>query len=85
VSYQLEIKPSARKELESLDDVTLRRVDKAILKLAMNPRPHGATKLTGTPLYRIRVGTYRVVYEVDDSERRVTVNAVRHRRDVYRR
>jgi len=84
VSYGLSIKPSARKELESLDNITLRRVDKAILKLASAPRPRGAIKMTGTPLYRIRVGSYRVLYEIDDRKRHVTVTGIRHRREAYR-
>ena len=49
MSYRLAIKPSARQELERLDDVSLRRVDAAMLKLAENPRPHGVKKLTGVP------------------------------------
>lgn len=85
MTYTLLIKPSARKELEALRDPLLRRVDKAIVSLARNPRGHGATKLAGASLYRIRVGAYRVVYEIDDRKREVQVVSVGHRREVYRR
>lgn len=85
MNYRLTIKPSASKELESLHDELLRRIDIAILKLAGNPRPQGSKKLTGTPLYRIRIGSYRVVYEVDDLRKHVTVVTIGHRREVYLR
>lgn len=57
----------------------------AIDSLAVEPRPHGTTKLAGRSDYRVRVGDWRVVYEVDDSRRRVVVVRVAHRSDVYRR
>lgn len=83
--YRLVIKPSASRELERLDDQVLRRADETILKLAENPRPHGAKKLSGVPLYRIRVGTFRIVYEVNDAQHLVTVVTIGHRREVYRK
>ena len=85
MTYRLVIKPSAGKELERLDDQVPRRVDAAILKLKENPQPQGSKKLTGVPLYRMRVGTYRVVYEIDDVRKQVTVVTIGHRREVYRR
>jgi mRNA interferase RelE/StbE len=85
VSYRLAIKPSASRELEHLDNQVLRRADEAILKLAENPRPHGAKKLSGVLLYRIRVGTFRIVYEVNDAQHLVTVVMIGHRREVYRK
>lgn len=83
--YRLAIKPSASRELERLDDQVLCRVDEVILKLAESPRPHGAKKLSGVPLYRIRVGTFRIVYEVNDAQHLVTVVTIGHRREVYRK
>ena len=84
MSYRLTIKPSANRELERLEDQMLRRADEAIGKLAGNPRPPGAKKLSGMPLYRVRVGTLRIVYEVNDPQKLVTVVTIGHRRDVYR-
>ena len=84
MTYQLLIKPSARKELEQLSDSILRRIDEAIVKLSNHPRPVGSKKLVGAPLYRIRIGTYRVVYEIDANRKTVTIVTVGHRGDVYR-
>ncbi len=52
--------------------------------LAENPRPDGAKKLKGETGYRIRVGNYRVLYEIDDAAQLVIIYRVKHRRDVYR-
>ncbi len=61
------------------------RVVAAIRALAEQPRPSGTRKLAGSEqAYRIRVGDYRVVYTVDDQERIVSVDRVRHRREAYR-
>ena len=61
------------------------RVVPSILALATNPRPAGCRKLAGGKSdWRIRVGDYRVVYEIADEVRIVRVNRVRHRREVYR-
>jgi mRNA interferase RelE/StbE len=56
---------------------------KAIRSLGDDPRPPGCKKLSGRPAWRIRIGTYRVIYEVDDGNLVVTVVRAGHRRDVY--
>jgi len=61
------------------------RIGKAIDALAADPRPPGAVKLAGHDDFRIRVGDYRVVYAVDDTERLVLFARIAHRREVYRR
>lgn len=62
-----------------------RRVVRRIEGLADQPRPPGCEKLSGTyDRYRVRQGRYRVVYEIDDAIRTVTVVKIGHRRDVYR-
>jgi mRNA interferase RelE/StbE len=61
------------------------RVIFAIQKLGQNPRPAGSRKLAGAHNdWRIRVGDYRVIYEITDAIRVVRINRVRHRREVYR-
>ena len=85
MTYRLVIKPSAAKEVERLEDQVLRRIDAAILRLKENPQPQGSKKLTGVPLYRIRVGSYRVVYEIDERRKEVIVVAIGHRREACRR
>lgn len=61
------------------------RIGNAIDALAADPRPPGAVKLAGHDDFRVRVGDYRVVYAVDDTERLVLVARIAHRREVYRR
>jgi mRNA interferase RelE/StbE len=61
------------------------RVDQQILVLAQNPRPPGCIKLSGpSGLWRIRIGDYRVVYQIQDEQSIVLVVTIAHRRDVYR-
>ena len=61
------------------------RIISRLESLARNPRPTGCTKLEGAfDLWRVRVGDYRIIYEVDDQARTVDVSVVRHRRDAYR-
>jgi mRNA interferase RelE/StbE len=82
--YSLEIKHSAQRELDALDDAVFKRIDRKILALADNPRPPGCKKLRGyRDQWRIRVGDWRVVYLIDDVARLVTITRVAHRREVY--
>ncbi|MGH2403950.1 MAG: type II toxin-antitoxin system RelE family toxin [bacterium] len=84
-SYRLEVKRSAEKELRALSQELIDRIWTRIRALTTNPRPRGAKKLAGdVPGYRLRVGDYRILYEIDDTERLVSVRQVRHRRDAYR-
>ena len=83
--YRIVFTSSAAKEFRSLSKQFQQRIRAAIDGLQENPRPDGVKKLSGhQDLYRIRVGQYRVVYEIDDEVRILTVTRVRHRRDVYR-
>jgi mRNA interferase RelE/StbE len=66
--YSLEIKQSAQKELDALDDALFSRIDRRILALVDNPRPSGCKKLKGyKDQWRIRIGDYRVIYIIEDS------------------
>ncbi|MHC5031980.1 MAG: type II toxin-antitoxin system RelE family toxin [Planctomycetota bacterium] len=83
--YELLIKPSAVREIERIETKRERqRVVRRIGSLAEDPRPLGCEKLTGREQYRVRQGSHRVVYAVDDDARTVLVVKVGHRRDVYR-
>ena len=83
--YRVLIERGAEKDLARLSSEIHDRVIVAIQALAQNPRPPGCRKLTGSKNdWRIRVGEYRVVYEIADEIRIVRVNRVRHRREVYR-
>ena len=82
--YRVELARPAEKELDRLPGSIVQRVIEAVRALRNNPRPRGAVKLRGEEgAYRIRVGRYRVIYEVDDEHRLVLVSHVRHRKDAY--
>ena len=84
-SYRIVLRKSAAKEIEKLDKKTTSRVIGKIQALSVDPRPPGCKKLSGEEKYRIRVGTYRILYQIVDRELIVTVVRVRHRRDAYRK
>jgi mRNA interferase RelE/StbE len=82
--YIVELKQSARKELERLPNALVARIIAKLESLEENPRPSGCKKLKGGDAeYRIRVGEYRIVYVIDDRRIIVTITRIRHRRDVY--
>lgn len=82
--YRITFANSARKELESLDRLVVRRVIPKIEALSRQPRPTGCRKLVGEEnLWRIRVGDYRDIYSVDDAMEVVDLIAVRHRSSAY--
>ena len=84
-NYSLSFKSSAAKELRKLSLEVQQRIASVIEKLIDNPRFSGVVKLKGDDnLYRFRVGEYRVIYEIDDSDKKIVITRIRHRRDVYR-
>jgi mRNA interferase RelE/StbE len=83
-NYAVEVKPSARKELEALPNTVLARVARKIESLGHAPRPAGCKKLKGyKDHWRIRIGDWRVVYIIDDTANTVHVTRIAHRREVY--
>jgi len=83
--YNVLLERAAEKELGKLSDDVHERVIAALRGLARNPRPPGSRKLAGTKSdWRIRVGEYRVVYEIADVIRIVRVHRIRHRGEAYR-
>jgi mRNA interferase RelE/StbE len=84
--YEVYIERAAENDLKRLPTATFHRIIPQIRALAENPRPSGCRKLTGSKNdWRIRVGDYRVLYEIDEKTRAVRIMRVRHRREVYRR
>ncbi len=82
--YAVEIKPSARRELERLSDTLIDRLLPKIEALGANPRPAGCKKLRGyRDLWRIRVGDYRIVYIIDDVREILSITRIAHRKEVY--
>ena len=84
MNYTISILRLAQKELGELPVEAYERIRDSILALAEDPRPSGCVKLTNRQGWRIRVGGYRVIYEIDDKQRIVTILVIGHRRDVYR-
>ena len=83
MSYNVSILRRAQKELGGLPKADFERVRDAIRALAADPRPSGCLKLTAREGWRIRIGAYRVIYEIDDPRQSITVLSIGHRRDVY--
>ena len=83
--YSIEWKASAAKELRKLPKIIIARILHAVEALREDPRPDGVKKLTNsTNTYRIRVGNYRVVYNIFDRRLVIEIVRVQDRRDVYR-
>jgi mRNA interferase RelE/StbE len=84
--YSIEVKPSARKELEALPDSMLARVLQKIETLRAEPHPAGCKKLKGyKDQWRVRVGDWRVVYIINHPAKLISVTRIAHRREVYER
>ena len=85
MEYQVAFAASALREFRALSWDIKNRLRLTVDGLRENPRPSGVRKIQGREnLYRLRIGSYRLVYEVDDQERKIQVIRVRHRRDAYR-
>ena len=85
MAHSAKYKTSARKELDALPGNVQVRISAAVDDLEDNPRPPGCIKLKGRDEYRIRVGDYRVIYEIHDTVLIVLVVKVAHRGNkVYR-
>jgi mRNA interferase RelE/StbE len=81
--YQLVIDTYAQKQLDKIPPPHFNRIIRAINELAINPRPTGYRKLTGRPGYRIRIGDYRVIYNIEDKILTVFVVDIGHRKNIY--
>jgi len=84
MSYAIAIRRRAQKELQHLPPGAYEQARDAIRALAHNPRPTGCQKLTARSGWRIRVGEFRVIYEIDDKKQSILVLHIGHRRDIYR-
>lgn len=83
-SFKVVFRQSISKDLQRIPTRDIARILSRIEALASEPRPRGVEKLSGQQRYRIRQGTYRILYEVRDFESLVVVVKIGHRRDVYR-
>ncbi len=82
--YRVQVKRTAQNELRELSKKDLVWIVDKMKGLGMQPRPRGCKKMTGAEHFRIRQGDWRIVYQVDDEARTVTVIKLGHRSEVYR-
>jgi mRNA interferase RelE/StbE len=82
--YSIQLSRNAEKTLDKMSDSVAMPLLTAISALKTEPRPHGYKKLTNRNGYRIRVGNYRIIYEIEDRHLLITVIALGHRKDIYR-
>ena len=86
MAYTLEVEPRACRKIRALPRDVQQRITDALAQLAEQPRPANAKRLTGYDrTYRLRLGMYRILYEVEDHIRVILVIEVGHRREVYER
>ena len=81
---KLFITKRAEHELDNLPDPTAQNISKDILKLSDNPYPPNAKKLQGQENYRLRVGSFRVIYTIDNKRKEITILRVADRKTIYR-
>jgi mRNA interferase RelE/StbE len=81
--YTAVLSKKAQKQLDKLPDNIAEPIFNAIFELEENPRPAGNKKLKGRDGYRIRIGNYRVIYEIFDNELIIDVIALGHRKNIY--
>jgi len=83
--YEILLEQAAERDLKKLPSEMFKRIIPKIKKLAGNPKPQWSRKITGSKNdWRIRVGDYRIIYEIDARAKKVKVMRIRHRKDVYR-
>lgn len=84
MAYKIFIKPSACKDLDSYPDSEVMKISSKLMHLQEEPRPIGIQKLTDKEGYRIRIGNYRVLYQINDASRHIYIYRIKHRKDVYK-
>ena len=82
--YKIFFKKTVEKDFVAIPKKDLIRIIKRIGELAIDPRPPGCEKLTGQDRYRLRQGSYRIVYSIQDNKLSVWVVKVGHRKQIYR-
>jgi mRNA interferase RelE/StbE len=84
VSYSVSVRRSAQRELEAIPSPFHENIAERMLSLAAIPRPPGCKILKGSDKWRIRIGNYRLIYEIDDSAKAVIVIKIAHRSEAYK-
>lgn len=81
---EIRISEKAAKDLDRIPEPIFTKIKEKIENLNRNPQPASAKRLTVWPGFRIRVGDYRLLYEIDQKHNRIIVYRIRHRKDAYR-
>ena len=84
MKYRVILPRSVQKKLDRLPDDVVKSILSRLAELETNPRPTDVKKLRGRNAWRIRIGDYRLIYEIHDRELQILLITVGHRRDVYR-
>ena len=84
MNYSLEILRSAQKQLSKINRKDQTRIIQAVRALSETPKPNGCKKLSGRTAWRIRIGSYRVIYEIQNEKLIILVINIGHRKDIYR-
>lgn len=83
MDYKIHIKPSALKDLDLLPDLQVNKILQHISLLSTNPRPIGIQKLSNKEGFRIRSGKYRILFEINDKLKVISIYRIKHRKDAY--
>ncbi|MBK7379907.1 MAG: type II toxin-antitoxin system RelE/ParE family toxin [Ignavibacteriales bacterium] len=84
VKFKLQFKKSAAKELMALLNKEIKRILQSIDQLIENPRPINSKKLSASEKYRLRIGNYRVLYEIQDQRLIIFIVKIAHRKEAYK-
>ena len=85
MAYSVKLKKSVEHDIRKIPEKTIVRIVRALETLEEEPRPKQSSKLKDTErTYRLRVGNYRIIYQIDDEQKEIIVFHIRHRKDVYK-
>lgn len=84
MSYQLIIPKTVQKQIDKLSLNIQEKVIKTLISLKENARPQNSLKMKNSPGYRLRVGEYRILYDINDTAQTITLRRIGHRKDIYR-
>jgi mRNA interferase RelE/StbE len=84
MSYQVNLPKTVQKQLNKLPQQLKQRILKAIIQLQQEPRPINSLQMKGSQGYRLRIGDYRILYDIDESQQVVNMRRIGHRREIYR-
>ena len=85
MNYEIQIRRKAQKSLAKISEPFQSNIIESINSLAHNPHPTNSKKLIGRPAWRIRIGNYRVIYEIENKLLIILVLDIDHRKNIYRK